>query len=163
MLDLGVPIRSVAGVDLAADSEDAQLFYVLPPAPQVAFQNGVPDVQLLRFVHDGQLTGGHLRLSVALSHAPSILEEVRASLVHELRHDTVRLAPVPLIDAAAEVLFVGRESTASGGLTSLLRRGFARASALLDSPHTASFTVTLTADGVRLFEAAMRSEVLPSA
>ena len=161
MLDLGVPTRSVAGVDLAADSEDALVFHVLPPVPKIAFRNGAPDVQLLRFVGDGQLTGGHFRLSVCLSHPPSVLEKVRSSLADELRKDTITLTPVAVTDAAAEVLFVGRETTDSGGLTSLLKRGFARASALLDPPHTASFAVTLTPDGVRLFEAAMRSGGAP--
>ena len=94
MLDLGVPTRSVAGVDLAADSEDALVFHVLPPVPKIAFRNGAPDVQLLRFVSDGKLTGGHFRLSVRLSHPPSVLEQVRASLAEELRKDTITLTPV---------------------------------------------------------------------
>jgi hypothetical protein len=161
VLDLGVPTRSVAGVDLAADSENPDLFYVFPPVPKVAFRNDAPDVQLLRFVGDGQLTGGHFRLSVCLSHPPSVLEEVRASLVEQLKRDTVTLATAPVADAAAEVLFVGRETTESGGLTSLLKRGFARTSALLDPPHTASFAVSLTAEGTRLFEGAMRSGGAP--
>ena len=71
------------------------------------------------------------------------------------------LTQIPVTEASADLHFVGRETTDSGGLTSILRRRFDRTPALLDPPHTASFAISLTPDGVRLMEAALRSGGAP--
>lgn len=161
MLDLSVSTRSVAGIDVAADSDAPLTFYVLPPTPRLATSGDGPDIQLLRFIRGGELTGGHLRLSVTLAHRQDTLDQAQEILENELKRKPVTLTPVPIADASADLHFVGRETTASGGMTSILRRQFDRTPALLDSPHTANFAISLTPEGVRLMEAALQSGGAP--
>ena len=161
MLDLSVSTRSVAGIDLASDSEAPLLFYVLPPRPRLAVGADGPDIQLLRFIRGGELSGGHLRLSIALTHSQDVLNRAQEILESELKRKPVTLTPVPVVDASADLQFVGREPTESGGMTSILRRQFDRTPAQLDPPHTASFSISLTPDGARLMEAALRSGGAP--
>jgi hypothetical protein len=161
MLDLNVPTRTVGGVDLAVDEQDRLAFYVLPPPPRVASVDGRPQLELLRFVRDGALFGGHLRMAVELAHPPGRLDAARSALVEQLRDEAVLLRPVPVTEATAELLFVGRETNSEGGLTELLHREYGRVAARLEAPHTATFAVSLTADGVRLVEAALRSGGAP--
>jgi len=161
MLDLNVPVRSVAGIDLAADHEDPFSYYVLPPPPRVFVRDGEPQVELLRFIKDGQATGGNLRLTACLEHPAAKLEEVRQALVDECKDDRVALHPVPVVDATAELDFIGRETTETGSLGPLVRRDYGRTAAMLDPPHQASFSVSLSAEGVQLMEAALRSGGAP--
>ena len=161
MLDLNVPTRTLGGVDLAADEQDPLAFYVLPPPPQVAAVDGRPQLELLRFVRDGALFGGHLRVAVELAHPPARLETARSALAEQLRDEAVALRPLPVVGATAELLFVGRETNSEGGLSELLRREYGRTAARLEAPYTAIFAVSLTADGVRLVEAALRSGGAP--
>lgn len=155
----------MGGAELAVDEAQPNAFYVLPPPPRVAVSNGTPDIELLRFVDAGRVTGGHLRFVTTLAHPPEVLAHVRAQLADEARidADAVILRPVPVEDASAEVIFLGRETTADGGLTSLVRRGFGRTVAQSVPPHTAAFSVALTPDGVRLMEAALASGDAPIA
>lgn len=161
MLDLSVSTRSVAGVDLARDSEDPLKFYVLPCAPRLAISNGSPDVQLLRFVKDGDLQGGNLRIAVDLQQPQAALDQAQAALEDELKRKPVVLATLPAIDASAELHFVGKETTASGGLSPLLRRSYGRTPASFAPPYTANFSISLSPEGVRLVEAAMTSGGAP--
>jgi hypothetical protein len=160
VLDLNLPTRTVAGVDLAADHQAAN-WYAIPPQPRVATVEGAPDLELLRFVSGGELRGGHLHLSVELAHPPAALEAARAALAEEQGDEAVEVRPVPVIAASAELLFLGREPDADGGLTQLLRRGLARTAARVDPPHTASFSLTLDTEGTRLLEVALRSGGAP--
>lgn len=162
MLDLGAPTRHVEGVELAADDRDPQRFHALPPAPRVAFYDGVPALQLLRFVADSKLTGGHLRMQTLVAHQPGTLERVAETLSAE-HGAPVSVGPVPVTATTAELLFVGREPTAQGGLSDVLARPFAAESALVQAPHIASFAVPLTAEAVGLVEAALRSAGAPLA
>jgi len=161
VLDLNVPVRSVAGVDLAADAAEPRAFYVLPPPPRVAVDGGEAQVELLRFVRNGTLTGGHLRLAVELAHPPAALAAAADALAAERHGETVELRPLPVEAAEAEVLFVGRETTADGGLSGLTRRGFGRTAAGFAAPYAAAFAIELEPDGVRLIEAALRSGGAP--
>jgi hypothetical protein len=161
VLDLNAPIRTVAGVDLAA-ADDPNVLYVLPPQPTVATVDGAPDVQLLRFVRDGQLAGGHLHLSVELAHPPSALEAVQAALDEERRNaQPFDLRPLSALDASAELLFFGRETQTSGGASPLLRRELGRTAAGFEPPHLASFSAMLTPEGAQLVEIALRSGGAP--
>jgi hypothetical protein len=163
VLDLNVPIRVVEGVELAADDERPFAFHVLPPPPRVAVVDGQPQIEMLRFVRDGQLTGGHLRLIVELSHPAPLLKRVRTALADALRQDEDRivLGPCPVETASAELLFVGRETTADGGLSAVVSRGYGRATAQSIAPFPAAFSVTLTPDGVRLLEASLSAAAAP--
>ncbi len=163
MLDLNAPVRTVAGVALAADEGDPLAFYVLPPAPRVAAVEGVPQLELLRFVRSGEVVGGHLRLVVELAHPPARLDAVRAALAAELREEeaVISLLPLPVQSATAELLFAGRETAEDGGIIELVRRGYGRTAAGFGAPHTASFAVDLEPDGVRLMEAALSSGGAP--
>jgi hypothetical protein len=162
VLDLNVPTRTVAGIDLAADHLAATTYYALPPPPRVALADGgAPDLELLRFIHDGELRGGHLHLSVELAHPPEALEATRAALAEEQGEETIELRPVPVVAASAELLFLGRETDADGGQTQLLRRELARTAARLDPPHTAAFSLTLDPDGARMLEVALGSGGAP--
>ena len=161
MLDLSVGTRSVAGIDLASDSDAPLHFYALPPRPRLANRGDGPDIQLLRFVSGGDLTGGHLRLAIVLSHPQDALDRAQEFLEDELKRRPVTLTPVPVAEASADVQFIGREPTESGGMTSILRRQFDRTPALLEPPHTATFGISLTPDGVRLMEAALRTAGAP--
>jgi hypothetical protein len=165
VLDLGVPVRTVEGVELAADDEQPLAFHVLPPPPRVAFADGQPQLELLRFIRDGQLTGGHLRVLVELAHPPAVMRRATAALAELLRQDEDQLVlrPCPVEEASAELLFVGREPTADGGLSGIVARPYGRTAAQSLAPHAAAFAVTLTADGVRLIEAALRSGAAPIA
>lgn len=161
MLDLGVSTRSLAGVDLARDSENDLVFYVLPPAPRLLVNDGAPDIQVLRFVRNGELTGGHLHLGLTLEQPQSALDQARSSLQEELKRGPVSLIPVPVVEATAEVHFVGTEATPAGGVSPLVRRSYGRTPASFESPHVSNFGLSLTAQGVRLVEAAMRSGGAP--
>ncbi len=161
MLDLSVSTREVSGVYLAADTEDPTQFFVLPPAPTLAMKNGAPAIQLLRLIQDGALSGGNLNLVVQLQHPPALLDRVREEIAAQLKRTPVALSPIPLKEATADLQFVGREPTSDGGLTSPLRRSFLRTSPALDPPHKANFSISLTPDGVRLVEAALRSGGAP--
>lgn len=162
MLDLNAPTRTVAGVDLAADSGDPRAFHVLPGPPRVAAGDAGPELVLLRFHgDDGALAGGHLQLTVEAGHPAERLEEARAALVAELGDETVELRPLIPAAATAELLFLGRETDADGGLGSLVRRGFGTAAATFDPPHRARFALDLDAAGVRLVEAALASGGAP--
>lgn len=163
MLDLSVPIRALEGVELAADEEQPLAFYVLPPPPRVAVVEGQPQLELLRFVRNGELTGGHLRLVVELSHPAALLKRVRTGLADTLGQDEdhIVMRPCPIEAASAELLFVGRETTSDGGLTAILSRRYGRTTAQSIAPYSAAFSVTLTPDGVRLLEASIRSAGAP--
>lgn len=159
MLDLNAPTRSVLGVELAADTADPLLFHAFPAPPQVAVLEGRPDVELLRFVRDGSLTGGHLRLSVDVGHPPGRLDEVAAALTAERVGATEpnRVSPVVVTAAVAQLVFLGREPNDQGGLSPLFTRPYADATAQISPPHLASFAVDLTPEGVGVVEAALRS------
>jgi hypothetical protein len=164
MIDLEVSSRTVQGVDLAGDDQDPFAFWVLPPTPRIATNaDGTPQVSLLRFVDAGQLTGGLLELVVELAYPPAALEAARAQLVSDLKDDRnrVTLNQLPLVGADAEILFLGRETRPSGAVTALVRRGYGSVTPKLLPPYTASFSVTLTADGARLAEAALASGGAP--
>jgi hypothetical protein len=161
VLDLNVPTRTVAGVDLAADHQASTTYYALPPPPRVAMADDGPELELLRFVRGGELTGGHLHLAVELAHPPGVLEAARAALAEQQGEEAVELVPVPVIAASAELLFLGREPDADGGLTQLLRRGLARTAARVDPPHTAAFSLTLSPEAARMVEVALRSGGAP--
>ena len=165
MIDLNAPVRTVLGVDLAADSEDPLLLHVMPAPPQVALVEGGPDLQLLRFVQDGALTGGHLRLSVDLRHRPELLDEVVAELNRDPARaaQPFRIAPAAVSRATAQLVFLGQEPNGQGGLTPMLARPYADAIGQLPAPHTASFSVELTPAGVQILEAALRSAGAPIA
>ena len=161
MLDLHSATRTVAGVDLALDESNPRAFYILPPPPRAAQEQGVPAVELLRFIEAGRLTGGHLRLVVELSHPAATLDEAARLLAAELDEETVELRPLPVIEADAVLQFVGRAATADGALGDLTEQGFGQTAAQAHAPHKASFSVQLSPDGVRLVEAALRSGGAP--
>ena len=161
MLDLGVSTRSVAGIDLGRDSDDELTFYVLPSVPRLLMTGSLPDIQLLRFVHNGELTGGNLHLGLTLEQPQPTLDQVRSALEDELKRSPVTLTSVPVVDATAEIHFVGTETTSAGGVSPLLRRSYGRTPASFEAPHVANFSISLNPEGVRLVEAAMRSGGAP--
>jgi hypothetical protein len=161
MLDLHVATRTVSGIVLARDASRESAFFVLPPSPRVARDAEGPAIELLRFVRDGQLTGGHLRVTVELAHPPALLAEAARVLAEELRAETVDLAPVPVVGAHAALQFVGRETTDTGDLGSLTYRDYGEVTAHTNAPHRATLSVGLSADGARLMEAALRSGGAP--
>ena len=165
MLDLSLPVRTVEGVELAVDDSAPHSFLVLPSAPKLAVSEGTPEIDLLRFVREGELTGGHLRLVTALPSDERALARARASLADEGRIDVeqVALRPIPVESATAQVAFLGRETTADGGLTGLVARPFGSSPAQSVSPHTAAFSIDLTANGVRLIESALSAGTAPVA
>jgi hypothetical protein len=161
VLDLSAPLRTVAGVDLAADAFDPARFHVLPARPRVAVGEAGPELSLLRFVRAGEVTGGHLHLAVDTGHPGERLDAARAELAAELGDEAVELVASTPVAAEAELLFLGRESDADGGLGGLVRRGYGRMAAGIAPPHRARFAVDLDPDGVRLMEAALLSGGAP--
>lgn len=161
MLHLDQPLQTVDGVTLARDDQDPHARIVLPPPPRVARVDGVAQVELLRFVERGALTGGHLQIAVELGHPEGLLEAVQRSLRESERDDRITLTPALVLRATAEVFFAGREVDDTGGETPLFRRVYAETVPALDPPHAARFAATLTADGVRAMEAALRARGAP--
>ncbi|MGH8531301.1 MAG: hypothetical protein ACREV1_00895 [Gammaproteobacteria bacterium] len=161
MLDLDAPIRTVAGVDLAADAEDPLCFYILPPGPQVRMVDGAPALELLRLVREGALSGGHLRLAIDLAYTEVQLEEARSSLIQALHENTVVLRPLQIVEASAEMVYFGRETDADGGLSPWLVRPYGRVTAGFTAPHLAEFSITLTPEGARMLESAILSRGAP--
>ncbi|MEM7052537.1 MAG: hypothetical protein AAF604_22935 [Acidobacteriota bacterium] len=166
MLDFNAPMRTVAGVDLAGDSESPLRFHVLPAKPRVATRreaggDSVPDLGLLRFLEDGELTGGHLHLGLDTGHPEERLEACRLELADELDDEGIELLAVTPVRATAELLFLGRETDDDGGLSGLVRRPFGEVAAGIDPPHRARFTVALDPAGVQLMEAALVSGGAP--
>ena len=163
MLDLELRTRTVAGVDLAGDDEDRFAYYVLPPAPCVAERDGKPAINLLRFVRDGALSGGHLELELELAHPQSVLDAARQQLQDALKDNSnrVTLRPLPLLAGSAELMFVGRETSSDGSISALLRRRYGAATPSLQPPFTAAFSVLLSPEGVQLIDAALRSGAAP--
>jgi len=147
-----------------ASDDEPTVYYVLPPGPRVARTDNAPDVELLRFVRNGSVTGGHLHLTVELSQASGALDSAREALTEET-HGTqpVELRPVPVLEASAELTFLGRVTDSDGGLSPLLRRELGRSGAGLDPPYRASFSVMLTPEGAAMLEAALRSGGAPIA
>ncbi|MEM7481958.1 MAG: hypothetical protein AAF481_12355 [Acidobacteriota bacterium] len=172
MIDLNAPLRTVAGVDLAVDSEQPTRFHVLPAKPRVARKefapadgDGVvvekPDLGLLRFLREGEVTGGHLHLGLEAGYPAERLEACREELADELSDDGVELVAVTPVSASAELLFLGRETDDDGGLSGLVRRGYGWVAAGVDAPHRSRFAVDLDPAGVALMEAAMVSGGAP--
>lgn len=160
MLDLSIGTRDVGGVTVLPDDTDRQAFYALPPPPAVARRDGAPDLQLLRFVDNGQLTGGHLQFSTELAFPSGVLDGAAAALGAEHHREPVTLGPIPVMAASAELLFAGRDARPDA--TSLLvRRSYGTTVARLDPPHVARFAVSLTPEGVEAVEAALRSGGAP--
>jgi hypothetical protein len=149
------------GVDVASDDRDPLRFHALPPPPTLTSQNGRPDLELLRFVSNGELTGGHLRIGTQLAHPPGRLDEVRTALAAELRDDAVAVSPAAVTAATAQMEFIGREPDGRGGTTGLVARSYGAAPARVDHPHVALLAIGLTPDGVRLVDAALRSGAAP--
>jgi hypothetical protein len=165
MIDLEIPSRSVAGVDLAGDDQDPFTYWVLSP-PRIALTpDGTPLVSLLRIVQNGQLTGAVLDLTVELPIRQEAINAARAQLMSEVRNERdrerVTLSALPLLTAEAELLFLGKETRPDGGLSAIVRRTYGWSMPKLLPPYTASFSVVLTSDGARLAEAALRSGGAP--
>lgn len=165
MLDLSVPVRTVEGLDLAADESRRNAYYVLPSRPVLAIDNGTPDIELLRFIRDNRVTGGHLHFVASLATDPKVLARARAALADEARLDADRitLAPIPVESAAAQVVFLGHETGADEGITGLVARPFGASPGSVLPPHVAAFSIDLTPDGVRLMESALSAGTSPIA
>jgi len=163
MIDLEVPTRTVAGVDLAGDDRDPFAFWLLPPTPRIALDKGAPQVSLLRFVTAGKVTGGLLELGVELAYPADAIEAARQQLTIDLKDDRnrVTLNQLPLVGASAELMFLGRETRPDGSISAVVRRTFGTVTPKLLPPYTASFSATLTAEGAALAEAALRSGGAP--
>jgi hypothetical protein len=159
MLDLSGSPSTVAGVTVAPDSDGAGSEFVLPPPPQLA---SGPDIQLLRFVRDGALAGGFLRIGIDLAVADGALAAATAALTDENAGKLVTLIPLPLVSAEAELVFYGRDQPASPGDPSpLVARHYGTSVLELNPPHHGVFAITLTAEGVRLVESGMRAGEVP--
>jgi hypothetical protein len=163
VLDLSIPARTVGGVDLAGDSEDPFAFYILPAPPHVVLRDGQPAINLLRFVSNDSLTGGYLSLDLELSYPQTVLDAAIEQLRDTLKdhQNRVTLRPAPAIDGSAELMFVGQETDSDGTISALLSRSYGRVTPSLMSPFAANFSLMLSADGVKLVEAAMRSGGAP--
>lgn len=162
MLDLGIPTETVGEVVLGRDDVDDRLWYAFPGVPRVVRRDGAAQVDLLRFVRDGALMGGHLRLSVDLAHPPQRLEQAQALLRDVHKDPKIIVSALPVRDAQAALLFAGSETDADGGVTSLVTHLYGNCQPKLDAPHTAHFGADLTPDGVRVLEAALRSSGTPA-
>jgi hypothetical protein len=163
MIDLDVPARTVAGVDLAGDDQDPFAFWLLPPPPRIASADGAPQVSLFRFIDGGRLTGGLLEMSVELAYPQAALDAARGQLTADLKDDRnrVTLNEVALVGAEAELSFIGRETRPDGSMTALVQRSYGTTTPKLLPPYGASFSVALTAEGTQLVEAALRSGGAP--
>lgn len=161
MLDLHAPVRTVLGVDVASDDRDPLQFHALPSIPTLTADEGRPDLELLRFVSDGTLTGGHFRIGTHLAHPAGRLDEVRETLAAEVRDSAVSVSPAAVTSASARVDFIGREADGQGGTTGLIARTYGETPARVDHPHSALLGIPLTSDGVRLVDAALRSGAAP--
>lgn len=162
MLDLNASAQSVAGLDLARDSEKPDTFYILPPAPSLALAEGIPDLTLLRFVDDNnQVTSGNLQFSTELPVDDEKIATATALLKEELNLEEIFLQPVAVQHATAELMFLGREPTAEGGVSGMIRRGIGRVDAQMNAPHRAFFSIDLDPDGVKLIESALRTGAAP--
>ena len=126
MLDLSIPAKTVASVDLAGDDEDPFAFYVLPATPHVVLRNGQPLINLLRFINDGSLTGGYFGLDIDLSYPQSVLDDASQQLRETLKDEQnrVTLRPLPAVAGSVELMFVGQETNSDGTISALLRRSY---------------------------------------
>jgi hypothetical protein len=154
VLDLSGSARTVAGVIVARDSDGPDRWLVLPGQPR---PTSGADLQLLRFVQNGALTGGYLHLGVDLGVTDAALAAATDALTTENNGKPVTLAPLPLIAAEADLVFFGKDESGSG----VVAQHYATSLLDLNPPHHGVFAVTLTADGVRLVEAALRSGAAP--
>ena len=162
MLDLGIPTETVADVVLGRDDADKRLWYAFPAAPRIVRRDGTAHVDLLRFVRDGALTAGHLRLSVDLAHPLGRLDEVQSLLRDAHKDPAIIVSALPVQSGSAVLLFAGRQTDADGGVTPLVTHLYGSCQPKLDAPHTAHFAASLTPDGVRILEAALRSGGMPA-
>ncbi len=162
MLDWSLAGTVSNGIAFVRDDRDPFVYYALPPRPGVALTDaGAPRVRLLRFVQGGALIGGDLSLAVDLAYPQGALEEAGRLLRESLREERIVVFVATVVGAAADILFVGREADSEGGLGPLVHRVYARTTPGLDPPHAATLSATLSPDGVRLFEAALRSGGAP--
>ncbi|MDM7853462.1 hypothetical protein [Cellulomonas alba] len=160
MLDLAGSTRTVAGVTVAPDVDDPARFLVVPATPRVDVGAAGPDLQLLRFVTGGALTGGYLRMGVSLAVDDAAVDAATAALTDEAGRPVV-LAPLPVLSGAADLTFFGRADPQPGVVSPIVRTTYGSAVLGFAAPHRAAFAVTLTADGVRMVEAGLRAGALP--
>ncbi len=160
MLDLAGSTRTVAGVILAPDTGGPSTWYVMPATPHPAVGPNGPDVQLLRVVRDGQLSGGYLRLGITLGVDDRAIAAATAALTEEVGKP-VTLSPLPVLSAEADVAFYGRETTQPGTMSPLVLRRYGTSTFGFAAPHYGAFAIDLTAEGVRLVEAGLRSGATP--
>ena len=157
MLDLSGSTRTVDGVTIAPDTELPSMYYVVPVGARSALG---PDVHLLRFVGSGQLTGGYLRLAMDCGVDDAALAAATTTLSAEAGMP-VTLSPLPLIEAEAELVFYGQHDTTPGAASSFVLDSYGSSPLELNAPHRGVFAISLTADGVRMVEAGLRSGQLP--
>lgn len=158
MLDLAGSTRSLAGVTLAHDTAGPKSWLVLPAPPHPTQTPSGPDVQLLRFVDNGTLSGGFLRLGIDLGNDPASITAAQAALEDETpTHDPVTLAALPILAGTADLVFYGREPTEPGVASPLILSSYGSSPLQLQPPHRATFAIRLTADGVRAVETGLRA------
>lgn len=163
MLDLAGSTRTVGALTVAPDTDGPDRFLVLPGRPRVDVGPDGPDLQLLRFTDGANLTGGYLRLGVALPVADAELAAAAAALDAQNPPGSapVRLSPLPVLGGGAELSFFGRTDPRPGVASPIVRTAYGAAPLGFAAPHRAGFGVQLTADGVRLVEAGLRDATLP--
>jgi|GEM_PF-6800231 len=161
MLDLAGSTRTVAGVTVAPDTDDPTRFLVLPGTPRVdATTSSGPDLQLLRFIEGGTLTGGYLRLGTSLAVDDAAISAATEALSADAGRPVI-LGPLPVLSGTAELVFFGRQNPQPGVTSPIVRAAYGSAVLGFNAPHRAAFAVSLTADGVRLVEAGLRGGALP--
>lgn len=116
MLFLNPPYYVLDGHTLLPDHADPGLFYVIPPAPQLALnEQGQPAFSLVQFLGGsarGRLEGGLLNFTVELSVNDEMLAHLEARLKAKLNAPgSVRVTPAMWSDGLVELVALGTDST----------------------------------------------------
>lgn len=162
MLDLGREFIRLDGVDLAPDSQDERLFYLLPPSPRLVLREGKPAVELLRMLDGGRCTEAHLTLELELAHPAARVQAAVDALQARLElRDPPVLSPLPVLHAEAQLVFAGRDPKTAEDVAGLISRPMGAVPISPSPPHRAHLSTPLTPEGAELIALAMRERGAP--
>jgi hypothetical protein len=164
LLDFTAAPRVAAGLTVASDSGGPGTWWILPPPPRPATTaDGKLDLQLLRFVKDGNLTGGYLRLGLVVGVPDATVAAAAADLAAAPTDAPPALSALPLLDARADLVFFGHDPAATEAGSPLVAGHYGSTVLNATPPHRGAFATMLTPEGVRLVESGLRASQVPIA
>lgn len=177
MLHLNPPYHVIDGHTLLPDHADSNLFYAIPPAPQLAVSAaGSPELSLLQFLGGSsaqRLEGALLTLALELSLSNDTLNELARKLSDKTGgRAPPRIVPVLFDEGVVELVALGTASAApaadseserlvAAGKPPFSVRILGSGKPSLDATNRSSFQLVLDASAAELLEHAIDTADVP--